>query len=71
MTLVDTGVETMTGGRVKRVAPYLGNETFMLTYGDGVGDVNIAELVEFHRKNGKLATVTTTQPSGRFGASES
>jgi glucose-1-phosphate cytidylyltransferase len=68
VTLVDTGVETMTGGRVKRIASHVGDETFMLTYGDGVGDVNIAELVEFHRKNGKLATVTTTQPSGRFGA---
>ena len=68
VTLVHTGVETMTGGRVKRIASHVGDETFMLTYGDGVGDVNIAELVEFHRKNGKLATVTTTQPSGRFGA---
>jgi len=68
VTLVDTGLETMTGGRVKRVAPYLDNEPFMLTYGDGVGDVNIRELVEFHRKSGRLATVTTTQPSGKFGA---
>jgi len=68
VTLVDTGLETMTGGRVKRVAPYLDGEPFMLTYGDGVGDVNIAELVAFHRASGKLATVTTTQPSGKFGA---
>ena len=68
VTLVDTGLETMTGGRVKRVAPYLDNEPFMLTYGDGVGDVNIRKLVEFHRKSGRLATVTTTQPSGKFGA---
>jgi glucose-1-phosphate cytidylyltransferase len=68
VTLVDTGLETMTGGRVKRVAPYLDNEPFMLTYGDGVGDVNIRELVAYHEKNGKLATVTTTQPSGKFGA---
>jgi glucose-1-phosphate cytidylyltransferase len=68
VTLVDTGLETMTGGRVKRVAPYLDNEPFMLTYGDGVGDVNIRELVDFHTKSGKLATVTTTQPSGKFGA---
>ncbi len=68
VTLVDTGLETMTGGRVKRVAPYLDGEPFMLTYGDGVGDVNIAELVAFHRANGRLATVTTTQPSGKFGA---
>lgn len=68
VTLVDTGLETMTGGRVKRVAPYLDGEPFMLTYGDGVGDVNIAELVAFHRASGRLATVTTTQPSGKFGA---
>lgn len=68
VTLVDTGLETMTAGRVKRVAPYLDGEPFMLTYGDGVGDVNIAELVAFHRRSGRLATVTTTQPSGKFGA---
>jgi glucose-1-phosphate cytidylyltransferase len=68
VTLVDTGAESMTGGRVKRVAPYLGNEPFMLTYGDGVANVDIAELVAFHRRHGKLATVTSTQPSGRFGA---
>jgi len=68
VTLVDTGGETMTGGRVKRVAPYLDGEPFMLTYGDGVGNVNIAELVAFHRASGRLATVTTTQPSGKFGA---
>ncbi len=68
VTLVDTGMETMTGGRVKRVAQYLANKPFMLTYGDGVGDVNIRELVDFHRANGRQATVTTTQPAGRFGA---
>ncbi len=68
VTLVDTGMETMTGGRVKRVAPYLGDETFMLTYGDGVADVDIAALVAFHKGHGKEATVTATQPSGRFGA---
>lgn len=68
VTLVDTGQETMTGGRIKRIAPYLGNETFMLTYGDGVSDVNIPDLLAFHRKHGKWATVTATQPSGRFGA---
>jgi len=68
VTLVDTGAASMTGGRVKRVAPYLGNETFMLTYGDGVSDVNIAELMAYHRKHGKDATVTSTQPSGRFGS---
>ncbi|NVN98798.1 MAG: glucose-1-phosphate cytidylyltransferase [Geobacteraceae bacterium] len=67
VTLVDTGAESMTGGRVKRVAPYI-DDTFMLTYGDGVSDVNIAALAEFHRKHGKEATVTSVQPSGRFGA---
>ena len=68
VTLVNTGIETMTGGRVKRIQPYVGNETFMLTYGDGVADVNIKELVAYHKTHGKLATVTSTQPSGRFGA---
>ena len=68
VTLVDTGIETMTGGRVKRVRPYLDNEPFMLTYGDGVGNVNIAELVAFHRAHGRQATLTTVQPSGKFGA---
>lgn len=68
VTLVDTGQETMTGGRVKRIAPYIGDETFMLTYGDGVADVDVSALLDFHRRHGKLATVTSTQPSGRFGA---
>ncbi len=68
VTLVDTGLNTMTGGRLKRVAKYLDDETFMLTYGDGVGNINIKELIEFHRSHGKLATVTATQPEGRFGA---
>jgi glucose-1-phosphate cytidylyltransferase len=68
VTLVDTGAASMTGGRVRRVAQYLNNETFMLTYGDGVSDVNIAELLSYHRKHGKDATVTSTQPSGRFGS---
>ncbi|GFO70132.1 glucose-1-phosphate cytidylyltransferase [Geomonas limicola] len=68
VTLVDTGAETMTGGRVKRVAEYLDGEPFMLTYGDGVGNINIPELVAFHKSHGKLATLTTTQPSGKFGA---
>jgi glucose-1-phosphate cytidylyltransferase len=68
VTLIDTGVETMTGGRGRRVAPYLDNATFMLTYGDGVADVDIPALVASHRDSGKLATVTATQPSGRFGA---
>jgi glucose-1-phosphate cytidylyltransferase len=68
VTLVDTGMETMTGGRIKKVASYIGKETFMLTYGDGVSDVNILNLVEYHKSHGKLATVTATQPTGRFGA---
>ncbi|MCE7058640.1 glucose-1-phosphate cytidylyltransferase [Dyadobacter sp. CY343] len=68
VTLVDTGHDTMTGGRVKRVQQYLNNEPFLLTYGDGVGNVNIAELVKFHQENKKLLTVTAVQPSGRFGA---
>ena len=68
VTLVDTGLETMTGGRVKRIQPYTEGQPFLLTYGDGVGDVNIRELVDFHQRHGRLATVTSTQPSGRFGA---
>lgn len=67
VTLVNTGIETMTGGRVKRIQPYTGNETFMLTYGDGVADINIKKLVAYHKAHGKLATVTSTQPSGKFG----
>ncbi len=68
VTLIETGIETMTGGRIKQVAPYLGKETFLLTYGDGVADVNITELVAYHRRHGRTATVTSTQPTGRFGA---
>jgi glucose-1-phosphate cytidylyltransferase len=68
VTLANTGLDTMTGGRVKRIQPYIGDEPFMLTYGDGVSDVNIKELVAYHKAHGKLATVTTTQPAGRFGA---
>jgi len=68
VTLVDTGLETMTGGRVKRAAKYLTGDTFCLTYGDGLGDIHVGELVQFHRAHGKLATVTATQPPGRFGA---
>ncbi|HBG05019.1 MAG: glucose-1-phosphate cytidylyltransferase [Geobacteraceae bacterium GWC2_58_44] len=68
VTLVNTGLETMTGGRVRRVRDYLDGETFMLTYGDGVSDVPIDRLLEYHRAHGKLATVTSTQPLGRFGA---
>lgn len=70
VTLVDTGGETMTGGRVKRIQPFVGNEPFMLTYGDGVSDVNISALLAHHKEHGKLATVTAIQPSGRFGALE-
>lgn len=68
VTLVDTGVNSMTGGRIKRVAPYLNNEPFMLTYGDGVSNVDIKALVAHHQANKKLLTVTAVQPSGRFGA---
>jgi glucose-1-phosphate cytidylyltransferase len=69
VTLVDTGNETMTGGRLKRVAPYLTpNESFCLTYGDGVSDVNIGDLVAFHEAHGLQATITATYPPGRFGA---
>lgn len=68
VTLVNTGLETMTGGRVKRIQQYVGNEPFMLTYGDGVADVNITELVNFHKSHGKHVTVTALQPLARFGA---
>lgn len=68
VTLVDTGVETLTGGRVKRIREHVGDEPFMLTYGDGVADVDIRSLVAFHQAHGRLATVTAAQPSGRFGA---
>jgi glucose-1-phosphate cytidylyltransferase len=67
VTLVDTGDLTMTGGRVKRIQEYVGNETFMLTYGDGVSDVNIKELVDFHKKHKAIGTVTAVIPEGRFG----
>ena len=68
VTLIDTGDETMTGGRLKRVAKYLDDEDFCFTYGDGVGDVDITALIEFHRSSGRKATLTATQPPGRFGA---
>ena len=68
VTLVDTGAETQTGGRLKRVADYIGDQTFCFTYGDGVANVDIAKLVEFHRSNGTLATMCAVQPPGRFGA---
>ena len=70
VTLVDTGLHTMTGGRIKRVQSYIGNETFMLTYGDGVSDININELLRFHKKMGKTATISAVQPEGRFGVLE-
>jgi glucose-1-phosphate cytidylyltransferase len=68
VTLVDTGMNSMTGGRVKRIAPYIGENTFMVTYGDGVADINISALVSYHKTHGRVATITSTQPSGRFGA---
>ena len=68
VTLVDTGQETLTGGRLKRVQQYVGKETFCFTYGDGVADVDISRLVAFHRAKGKSATLTAIQPPGRYGA---
>ena len=68
VTLVETGEDTMTGGRLKRVIDYIGDETFCFTYGDGVTDVNISDLVAFHKKQGTHATMTAVQPPGRFGA---
>jgi len=68
VTMIDTGLDTMTGGRIKRVKEYVGNEPFMLTYGDGVGDIDIKKLVEFHKEHGKLITMTSVLPEGRFGA---
>jgi len=68
VTLVDTGKKSMTGGRIKRVKDYIGDETFCLTYGDGVTDLNINELIKFHRKQNVLATLTAVQSPGRFGA---
>jgi glucose-1-phosphate cytidylyltransferase len=65
--LIDTGAQTQTGGRIKRLAPYLGNETFMLTWSDGVSDVNLRDLLAFHRSHGKLATLTAVHPIARFG----
>ncbi len=67
ITLVDTGKDSMTGGRIKRIQPYVNNSTFMLTYGDGVSNINIKELVDFHKKNKKMVTVTAVQPESRFG----
>lgn len=70
ITLIDTGLNTMTGGRLKRVKEYVDNETFCFTYGDGLSDVNITDLVKFHKSKGKIATVTAVQPAGRFGSME-
>ncbi len=67
VTLVETGLNTKTAGRLKKVKKYIGDEDFMLTYGDGVADINISELLAFHQKHGKIATVTAIQPEARFG----
>jgi len=67
VTLVDTGLESMTGGRVKRMQNFVGNETFLLTYGDGVADIDISALVNFHRSHGKMVTVSAVHPGARFG----
>jgi glucose-1-phosphate cytidylyltransferase len=68
VTLVDTGKDTMTGGRMKRIQPFVGKQTFMMTYGDGVSDIDIGRLAAYHASHGQLATVTAIQPTGRFGA---
>ena len=68
VTILDTGIETMTGGRIKRAQEYIDNQPFMLTYGDGVANINIQALLDFHRKQGKALTLTSIQPEGRFGA---
>ena len=70
VTVVDTGLKTMTGGRLKRVKNYIGDEPFFMTYGDGVADVNIAELLAFHESHGRLATMTAVKPESRFGVLE-
>jgi glucose-1-phosphate cytidylyltransferase len=70
VTLVDTGLNTKTAGRLQRIRKYLDNETFMLTYGDGLSDVNIDTLLDFHHKHGKIATITAVQPEARFGGME-
>jgi glucose-1-phosphate cytidylyltransferase len=68
--LIDTGIPTMTGGRIKRLAPYIDGETFLLTWGDGVSDVNLQDLLAFHRSHGKIATVTAVRPPARYGHME-
>lgn len=70
ITLVDTGSNTLTGGRVKRIQTYVGEQTFMVTYGDGLADIDIRKLLQFHQAHGRIVTVTAVQPSGRFGALE-
>jgi glucose-1-phosphate cytidylyltransferase len=65
--LIDTGIPTQTGGRIKRLAPHIGNETFMLTWGDGVADVNLDDLLAFHRSHGKICTMTAVRPPARYG----
>lgn len=67
VTMVDTGQQSMTGGRVKRIQPYIGNERFLLTYGDGLSNVDLGELMKFHESHGKMVTVTAVHPSARFG----
>jgi glucose-1-phosphate cytidylyltransferase len=67
VTLADTGLDTMTGGRLKRVAQYLDGDEFLLTYGDGLADIDLGRLIEFHRSHGRLATVTAVRPTSRFG----
>ncbi len=67
VTIVDTGLNTMTGGRIKRIQPYIGNETFLMTYGDGVSDININELVKYHKANSGVATITAAKIDQRFG----
>ncbi len=67
VTLLDTGLDTMTGGRIKRAEPHIGKKPFLLTYGDGVADININELIKFHKSHGKKLTLTSAQPDGRFG----
>lgn len=68
ITLLDTGLHTMTGGRIKRAKEFIGNEPFLLTYGDGVSDINLSQLVDFHHRHKKMITMTAVQPEGRFGA---
>lgn len=68
VTLIDTGLNTLTGGRIKRIQKYIGEETFLMTYGDGVADINIFDLIDFHKKKGKYATLTSVMPLGRFGS---